>query len=267
LNHTNCLQEHSSRSTSAGEGLGREKRRGHEPLTREKSGEEIQRETEKINTFLDSGANIHVFKNKNIFSSLTHDSTRLQTACGGKENNTAQKGQIKNLFYSTGKPAHLHARGEGVVCENLKDNLISVGKMCDNGHTIIFHTGGYTIFEGEVVVQGEGVHAQGRDAKTGLYPLTLITHRPGEKNFGDCRPEGSTYPGGGRRTPKLNKNQNQNEEEQEEKLLTCHTHARMHNALRRIKSTQKRREEKEKESVCVWGGGVCHNHNPKLTHT
>ena len=139
-------------------------------LTREKSGEEIEREIEKRKTFLDSGANIHVFKNKNIFSSLTHDSTRLQTACGGKENNTAQKGQIKNLFYSTGKPAHLHARGEGVVCENLKDNLISVGKMCDNGHTIIFHTGGYTIFEGEVVVQGEGVHAQGRDAKTGLDP-------------------------------------------------------------------------------------------------
>src|SRR5690349_6598360 len=76
--------------------------------------------------------------------------------------------------------ANIDTKSKAIFCDQLNENLISVGKMCENNNVIVFDQHEYVIFEGEVSIQGRVVHSQNRDPLTGLYALTLTT---------DIRPE------------------------------------------------------------------------------
>ena len=64
---------------------------------------------------------------------------------------------------------------EAVLCEGLVENLVSVGRLCDDEHTLVFDKYGCAVFKSEISVTGNRVHAQDRDLTTGLYPIHLTT--------------------------------------------------------------------------------------------
>jgi hypothetical protein len=124
----------------------------------------------RVQCFLDSGANSHMFNTTGVFVQIGTKQTNLITACKG-EKATASKGTIKNLSYNTGTQATLN--NTGVYCNSLVENLLSVGKLCDIDQTVVFDQHGYVIFKGNVSATGVEVHAQNRDPLTGLYPIHL----------------------------------------------------------------------------------------------
>ena len=67
-----------------------------------------------------------------------------------------------------------------MVCENLNDNLFSVGRLCDAGFSVGFTSHACYVFTGESF-KGKPVCQQARDTKTGLYPIFLVESE-------DCRP-------------------------------------------------------------------------------
>ena len=69
---------------------------------------------------------------------------------------------------------------KGTFYKTLTENLVSVGKLCEDGYTVVFDQNGYMIFQGKIEVKGDGVTGQDRDPLTGLYPITLTTVPPYE---------------------------------------------------------------------------------------
>ena len=61
-----------------------------------------------------------------------------------------------------------------IFAPNLRDNLVSVGRMCEGGHTVVFNACGSKVFVNKgLVIKGKEVHSEMRDKRTGLYPLSL----------------------------------------------------------------------------------------------
>ena len=90
-----------------------------------------------VQGYLDSGANAHMFKNKNVFEDIDSKLTTVTTACQGEAEssaNMASVGKVKSLRYDTGADAVIDVQSKGIYCNTLVENLISVGKMCDTDH-------------------------------------------------------------------------------------------------------------------------------------
>ena len=90
--------------------------------------------TEHVNThaFLDSGANAHFFKNQDLFESFDEGKgTTVQTACN-KSDSQALVGKVKALSYGGNGNIALEKGSSAILCESLFENLVSVGKICDN---------------------------------------------------------------------------------------------------------------------------------------
>ena len=57
---------------------------------------------------------------------------------------------------------------------HLRDNLVSVGRVCDEALTCVFNTCGSKVFLNKgLKISGTEVHSEMRDRHTGMYPLTL----------------------------------------------------------------------------------------------
>jgi len=124
--------------------------------------------------YIDSGATSHMFKTTEVFQGFESRKADLQTACAGGPPTTARVGQTRQIAFGNGEVA-LGAHTPAVHCAELIANLISVGKMCENNHTVVFDDVGCAIFAGPITVEGRLVSAQDRDPRTGLYPVNLTT--------------------------------------------------------------------------------------------
>src|SRR5690606_12467044 len=76
----------------------------------------------------------------------------------------------KPLIFNSGAQVPIR---KVVFCEELTDNLLSVSRLTEEGHTVVFKKGSYTIYKGEVHIKGKVVHQQDRKPQSGLFPLTL----------------------------------------------------------------------------------------------
>ena len=62
---------------------------------------------------------------------------------------------------------------EVIFTPHLRENLLSVGKLTDEGYTVIFNACGVKIYKNRGLrVSGREVHYEARNSH-GLYPLTL----------------------------------------------------------------------------------------------
>jgi hypothetical protein len=143
---------------------------------------QVSEKKEEIKTYLDSGATSHLFNRRDIFNTFTDQQTKLVTACDNKKQNIAHVGEIKQLTHIDGKSMVCEGK-EGIFSDILVENLISVGKLCEDDHTVVFDKYGCVVFKGEVKASGSMVCAQNRDLLSGLYPLTLTTRATSK----DCR--------------------------------------------------------------------------------
>ena len=71
------------------------------------------------------------------------------------------------------------------MCESLFENLVYVGKICDDENFVVFDKHCYAVFKGKLECSGNEIHAQDRDLQSGLYPVSLTT--TGNR---DCRTKG-----------------------------------------------------------------------------
>ena len=59
----------------------------------------------------------------------------------------------------------------------LRDNLISVGRVCNGVQTVVFNTCGSKIYDNKgLKVVGKELHSESRDKSSGMYPLTLLPY-------------------------------------------------------------------------------------------
>jgi len=154
-----------------------------------KEGEKSEK---NIHAYLDSGANAHLFKTKHAFEKMENKKISLITACLEKDKNKkASVGKTKNLRFYNEQELAIDKNTEGIFSEELVENLVSVGKICDTDQTVVFDQYGYMIFKGQVHATGNRLYAQNRDPQTGLYPIVLTTEKtrdltenfPGERSF------------------------------------------------------------------------------------
>jgi len=132
--------------------------------------------------FMDSGANETMIKNKNLFESLDPRQTLISTATGQKGAAKGVFGTPKAFSFSgTNRRVCFGKEGKGVWCEQLNDNLLSVGRLCDAGFSVVFNSQSCSVFSGEKV-HGKPIYQSPRDSDTGLYPVFLNECK------GDCRP-------------------------------------------------------------------------------
>ena len=125
-----------------------------------------------IRAWLDSGANESMFKeDPSIAKVLRSSNTRIGTA--NRDDNLLANvtGEVE-LETRTG--VALPGFDNVIFAPSLRDNLVSVGKICDGGFTIAFNACGVKIYSNKgFMVQGSEVHNELRDRATGLYPITL----------------------------------------------------------------------------------------------
>lgn len=126
-------------------------------------------DTRNIHAFLDSGAETHMFRDGIVFRSVGNKETDLITACGS----AVDKGVIGQTHSLYVGGHEIVGKARAVQCGALVDNLISVGKICEAGHTVVFTHTHSAIYRGVVDTQGECVHKQERNVSTGLYDITL----------------------------------------------------------------------------------------------
>jgi hypothetical protein len=133
-------------------------------------GRSDEGKNKQIHAWLDSGANETMFKeNISIAVNLRNSNMRIDTAHRGDS-----MGSTK-----TGRVALINKDGDAVggfdnvlFVEGLTENLASVGRITDCNLTVIFTKSGSFIYK-DCRVLGDVLHAEPRDMKTGLYPLTL----------------------------------------------------------------------------------------------
>jgi len=135
-----------------------------------------------ITLYMDSGANETMLKDEASFISLDPRQTLISTATG-QTAATGIYGTPKSFsFVGSNRRVPFGREGKAVWCDKLNDNLLSVGRLCDAGFSVVFTSHDCFVFAGEHF-RGKPVHQQARDASTGLYPISLV------RDFAeDCRP-------------------------------------------------------------------------------
>ena len=78
-----------------------------------------------------------------------------------EKKNTAQVGSTHTLECQSGTA--IEENSEAIFCKDLVENLISVGTVCDQGHTLVFDKNKSVIYKGGVKVTGIDIHAEDRD--------------------------------------------------------------------------------------------------------
>lgn len=108
--------------------------------------------------------------------------TGAQERALGRNSNSRRNNSISilpNLKLRVSKNVHspsvaLPGFENVILTPSLRDDLASVGKMCDGGFSILFNACGVKIYSNKgLIVQGSQVLNEKRDRATGLYPITL----------------------------------------------------------------------------------------------
>src|SRR5579872_2948530 len=120
-----------------------------------------------------------MIKNREIFESLNPRKTNISTATAGSGTTVGVYGNPKPLMFA-GRNRIVCSKA--VWCERLNDNLLSVGRLCDAGFSVVFTARNCLVFVGDRF-RGKPLHQQARDPATGLYPIFLVQNLDG-----DCRP-------------------------------------------------------------------------------
>jgi hypothetical protein len=128
---------------------------------------------ERLKTILDSGANEFMVKSLKFSQSLNGVETNIQTAGGSVEKGVV--GTMQSFVFADGRTdVKFGHRNFAVFAEGLVDNLSSVGRLCEAGFSVVFDKFKCRIFlDKNFKVEGQLVHAEGRDPRTGFYPLTI----------------------------------------------------------------------------------------------
>jgi hypothetical protein len=107
-----------------------------------------------------------------IAKAIRSSNTQIGTANKGE---TIGSTQVGELDLQTKGGYSLPGLKSVVFSKNLRDNLVSVGKICDGGYTVVFNSCGTKIFPNKgFKTEGKEIHGEGRDKKTGMFPLTLF---------------------------------------------------------------------------------------------
>src|SRR5690348_7585978 len=97
------------------------------------------------------------------------------------------RGPLPQKIQYFGGTMRFGREGKAVWCESLNDNLLSVGRLCDEGFSVVFTARTCFVFQGDSF-RGKPVYQQPRDSKTGLYPVFLSESVFLTEVVGDCRP-------------------------------------------------------------------------------
>ena len=130
--------------------------------------------------YIDSGASTHMFNSQNMFQSINEEKkVQLITAC--ERGNKACVGELKRL--SQNERCLVEKGSSAVFSAGLVENLVSVGKLCDEGKAIVFDRESVKVYKGEVSVKGEKVLEEKREVSTGLYPVNVSTNGVANKEW------------------------------------------------------------------------------------
>jgi hypothetical protein len=120
---------------------------------------------------LDSGANENIFYDKSVGTNLVASKMGIETAKKGDSLDALDIGSVRgwNLSHS---PASVFL-DRVAFSDNVTENIISVGKVCDAGNVVVFDKSGTRIMSAvDFRVSGKVLHTEARDS-VGMYPLTL----------------------------------------------------------------------------------------------
>jgi hypothetical protein len=132
-----------------------------------------------ISLFMDSGANETMLKDKANFLTLDPRETLISTATGQGAAAKGVYGTPRSFsFEGTDRRVCFGREGKAVWCESLNDNLLSVGRLCDAGFSVVFSSRTCFVFLGDHF-RGKPIYQQPRDPKTGLYPIFLVEQKGG----------------------------------------------------------------------------------------
>lgn len=133
-----------------------------------------------VTTILDSGANENIFRDKSVGCGLTKSKLGIETAKKGDTLEALDMGSIDCLKFNDGAAASCLKKV--LFSEKVLDNIVSVGRVCDGGHVVVFDAGGTSVFDARSFrADGDVVHKESRDG-SGMYPLTLVMETEGAES-------------------------------------------------------------------------------------
>ena len=90
---------------------------------------------------------VHTCSKKEVFVEVKGKQITFTTACDKNENkNIAQVGSTHTLKCQSGTA--IERNSEAIYCKDLVESLVSVGTICDQGHTIVFDKNKSVIYKG-----------------------------------------------------------------------------------------------------------------------
>ena len=149
----------------------------------------------KIKTILDSGANETMINDLSFAKALEQQKTGIQTA---GRNTRIEQGVWGTLTHTSfplsGKRATFGQNNRAVFCENISENLSSVGRLCENNYIVIFILTNAKYFQREILEWGgnvytlrAGIH---KPDSTLLHSTQIHTHN----NTHTVHRKGGVYP-------------------------------------------------------------------------
>ena len=134
-----------------------------------------ERATPRIRFLLDSGANESMMKDAKWAKRTWDSRIKIKTADPTKSIDSGLRGEVEML----NDAGDIFPGLETVLfADDLRENLLSVGRLTDAGYTVVFNTCGVKIYKNRGLrVVGTEVHHETRDNQ-GLYPLTLTPAPP-----------------------------------------------------------------------------------------
>src|SRR5579872_5368733 len=118
-----------------------------------------------------------MIKDRENFLTLDPRKTGISTATEGSGAATGIYGTPRQFVFSGGN-RRVALNSKAVWCEKLNDNLLSVGRLCDSGFSVVFTARNCCVFVGDHF-RGKPIHQQARDPATGLYPVFLVENFQG----------------------------------------------------------------------------------------
>ena len=133
----------------------------------------------KVHFLLDSGANETMMKSKEWATRTWASRTQIKTANPAQNIDASTMGEVP---MTNDQGTRMPGLKEVIFTPHLRENLMSVGKLTDEGYTVIFNACGVKIYKNRGLrVSGREVHYEARNSH-GLYPLTLTPTIDDTKN-------------------------------------------------------------------------------------
>ena len=129
----------------------------------------------KIRFLLDSGANESMMKDARWANRTWKSKTEIKTANPSLGINASLMGSVE-VTNDLGQT--IPGLDRVIFTPELRENLLSVGRLADAGYTVLFNACGVKVYRNRGLrVTGREVHYESRDSE-GLYPMTLTPTLP-----------------------------------------------------------------------------------------